>query len=189
MARRDAVRSRECILAAAVALFADRGFDRTTTRDIGERAGVDPALIARYFGSKTGLYLAALQAENAGVEPADLLDRERMAGLLARVGSRGPGPVFRSVVSPHDDAAVQAATAETLRQRLVAPLEMRYRAAGLDRPRLRAEIAVAAFVGVVLGRGSDALPKLSAASDAALLDLLGQLLGVRDARAEGRQRT
>ncbi|MFD9659211.1 helix-turn-helix domain-containing protein [Streptomyces mirabilis] len=34
-------------------LFAERGFDRTTIRDIGERAGVDPALIARYFGSKT----------------------------------------------------------------------------------------------------------------------------------------
>ncbi|MFE2696343.1 TetR family transcriptional regulator [Streptomyces mirabilis] len=29
------------------------GFDRTTIRDISERAGVDPALIARYFGSKT----------------------------------------------------------------------------------------------------------------------------------------
>lgn len=177
MAIRDAARSRDRILAAAVALFAERGYDRTTTRQIGDRAGVDAALIARYFGSKTGLYLAALQVENQGTEPADLLDRERMAGLLARVGNRGPGPVFRSVVSPHDDQDVQAATAATLRERLVAPLEKRYRSAGLDRPRLRAEVAVAAFVGVVLGRSSDALPKLAAASQDTLVELLGELLG------------
>jgi AcrR family transcriptional regulator len=179
MPTRDAARSRERILAAAVELFADRGFDRTTTRDLGERAGVDPALIARYFGSKTGLYLAALQAEDHGAQPADLLDRDRMAGLLARVGTRGPGPVLRSVVTPHDDTEVQSATAEVLRARLVAPLERRYRSEGRDRPRLRAELAVAAFVGVALGRAGEALPKLAAASDETLLDLLGELLGLR----------
>src|SRR5689334_6130678 len=134
MPTRNAARSRACLLSAAGALFAERGFDRTTTRDIGERAGVDPALSARYFGSKTGLYLPTLEAGND--DPPDLLEPERLAALLARLDTRGPGPVFRSVVTPHDDPAVQEAAAGAMRARLVRPLERRYRAAGLDRPRL-----------------------------------------------------
>lgn len=175
---RDAARSRERLLTAAVELFSERGFDRTTTREIGEKAGVDAALIARYFGSKTGLYLAALQLELGTERPPDLLQPERMAGLLSRVGSRGPGPVFRSVVSPHDDADVQLAAARSLSERLVDPLEQRYAASGLDRPRLRAEVAVAAFVGVVLSRSSGTLPAVAAAPDQVLVGLLGELLGL-----------
>jgi AcrR family transcriptional regulator len=34
-------------LTAAKDLFDERGFQRTTTRDIGERAGLDPTLISR----------------------------------------------------------------------------------------------------------------------------------------------
>jgi AcrR family transcriptional regulator len=172
---RDAARSRDQLLRSAGELFAERGFDRTTTRDIGELAGVDPALIARYFGSKTGLYLATLKTGQE--QPPDLLEPERMAALLSRLDTRGPGPVFRSVVSPHDDPEVQEAAAAAMRARLVLPLEKRYRAAGLDRPRLRAELAVAAFVGVVLSRTSGALPELAAARDDVLLALLLPLLG------------
>lgn len=175
MTQRDAGRSRDRLLAAAEELFGERGFDRTTTRDIGERAGVDPALIARYFGSKTGLYLASLQRGND--DPPDLLQPEWMAELLSRLGSRGPGPVLRSVVNPHDDAEVQLAAAHALDVRLVQPLERRYAGAGLDRPRLRAELAVAAFVGVVLSRSSGSMAELSAADDDVLVDLIEDLLG------------
>jgi AcrR family transcriptional regulator len=54
--RHDAQASREALLDAATALFEARGYQATTVRDIGERAAVDPALIARYFGGKEGLY-------------------------------------------------------------------------------------------------------------------------------------
>jgi hypothetical protein len=101
-----------------------------------------------------------------------------MAALLSRLDTSGPGPVFRSVIAPHDDPEVQEAAAAAMRARLVAPLEKRYRTAGLDRPRLRAEVAVAAFVGVVLSRTSGALPGLAKARDDVLLDLLLPLLGV-----------
>jgi AcrR family transcriptional regulator len=174
--QRDAARSRDRLLAAAAELFGERGFDRTTTREIGERAGMDPALIARYFGSKTGLYLATLEPGND--DPPDLLQAERMAELLSLLDSRGPGPVLRSVVTPHDDADVQQAAAHALDVRLVQPLERRYVEAGLDRPRLRAELAVAAFVGVVLSRSSGSFAELSAAGDNVLVDLIQRLLGV-----------
>lgn len=64
--RRDSARSRQLLLEAAAGLFAERGFDRSTTREIGERAGVDPALIARYFGGKAQLYLAVLDLDRKG---------------------------------------------------------------------------------------------------------------------------
>ncbi|KPM54120.1 TetR family transcriptional regulator [Frankia sp. CcI49] len=61
--RRDAARSRQALLAAAADLFAERGYAGTAIRSVGDRAGVDPALIARYFGGKEGLYQAVLAAD------------------------------------------------------------------------------------------------------------------------------
>jgi AcrR family transcriptional regulator len=174
--RRDAARSREALLAAAVALFAERGFDRTTLRDVGDRAGVDPALVARYFGSKTALYLAALRSELGDDVPADLLERSRTSALLARAEQRGPGPVFQAAVRVHEDEQVQDATREVLQARIVAPLRDRFCAQGLSQPDLRAQVAAAAFVGVVLARSAGTLEALSAADDVELEELVHDLL-------------
>lgn len=177
--RRDAARSRDALLAAAGALFAERGFERTTVRDIGERAGVDPALIARYFGSKTALYLAALRAELGDEVPADLLERSRTSSLLARAEQRGPGPIFQAAVRPSEDPQVQEATREVLQARVVAPLRDRFAAQGLSRPELRAEVAAAAFAGVVLARSAGSFDELAGAGDTELEDLvLGLLAGL-----------
>ncbi len=48
--------AKERILAAAFALFAERGFDGTTTRSIAERAEVNEVTIFRTFGSKKDLF-------------------------------------------------------------------------------------------------------------------------------------
>ncbi len=49
------------ILASARTTFAERGFDGTTIRDVAARAGVDPALVHHYFGSKQQLFVAAME--------------------------------------------------------------------------------------------------------------------------------
>ncbi|HXD76345.1 MAG TPA: TetR family transcriptional regulator [Puia sp.] len=46
---------REHILSAAEELFAEKGFDGTSVRDIAQRAGVNLAMISYYFGSKEKL--------------------------------------------------------------------------------------------------------------------------------------
>ena len=48
--------TRAAILEAAKKLFAAKGFDAATVRDICNEAGVNIALVSRYFGSKSGLY-------------------------------------------------------------------------------------------------------------------------------------
>lgn len=50
------LRTRAAIEMAAKELFSIHGFERTTVRDIGERAGVDPSMIIRYFGGKDALF-------------------------------------------------------------------------------------------------------------------------------------
>lgn len=49
------------ILEAARAAFADLGFEGATVRRIAARAGVDPALVHHYFGSKQRLFVAAME--------------------------------------------------------------------------------------------------------------------------------
>ncbi|MFI6360187.1 TetR family transcriptional regulator [Streptomyces sp. NPDC050743] len=174
--RRDAARSRQELLKAAGELFAERGFERTTIREIGERAGVDPALIARYFGGKTQLYLALVQSEHGDEPPTDLLDQERLGELFERL-QRRPSPLLQSVMLPSDDPSVHEAGQAHLYRRVVDPLRERFEREGLDRPRLRAEIAVAAFGGVLLARSAGALERLAEADPAEVLELLHRLLG------------
>ncbi|MCF3939449.1 MULTISPECIES: TetR/AcrR family transcriptional regulator [Gordonia] len=57
------VDNREQILTTAREMFSESGFERTTMRAIGRRAGVDPALIHHYFGTKNDLLVAALRPE------------------------------------------------------------------------------------------------------------------------------
>ena len=58
---RDAEATRAALLQAAMRRFTLLGYDRTTTRDIAHDAGANVSLIARYFGSKDGLFAAVLR--------------------------------------------------------------------------------------------------------------------------------
>jgi AcrR family transcriptional regulator len=75
---RDAAATRRALLTAARELFAAVGYDATTVRAVADRAGVNQALLFRYFGNKRGLFTEAVQSEAlellAGPQ-ADLLER------------------------------------------------------------------------------------------------------------------
>ncbi len=57
---RDAERTQEALLDAAVQEFAKAGFEGARTDEIAKRAGVNVALLFRYFKNKEGLYLAVI---------------------------------------------------------------------------------------------------------------------------------
>jgi len=59
-------RTEACILQEARRLFAEEGFERATIRAVARRTGVDPALVMQYFGSKEGLFAAAMQGAHGG---------------------------------------------------------------------------------------------------------------------------
>jgi AcrR family transcriptional regulator len=62
--------TREAIVEAARKAFAERGYDRASIRTIATSAGVDPALVHHYFGTKDELFLATV---NAPIDPATIL--------------------------------------------------------------------------------------------------------------------
>ena len=73
--QRDAERSRQALLDAALDEFAEHGYAGARVADIARRAGVNKQLINYYFGSKEGLYLAVQQAwldREADFAPPDL---------------------------------------------------------------------------------------------------------------------
>lgn len=79
--------TREAILEAALRRFADHGFDGATIRGIAADAGVDPALVHHFYGSKEKLFVVALQFP---VVPSEVLarvlasDRRRIGETLVR---------------------------------------------------------------------------------------------------------
>lgn len=58
-ARSDGIQARQNLLACALRLFAEKGFARTSTREIALAAHANIGAISYYFGDKAGLYQAA----------------------------------------------------------------------------------------------------------------------------------
>lgn len=110
--------TREAILAAARARFAEVGFDKASIRSIAAAAEVDSALVHHYFGSKQELFAAAVDLP---IDPAFILEAIQNAPL-AELGTvlprtmltvwdseAGPGVVaaFRSIMAGGDTALVR----------------------------------------------------------------------------------
>lgn len=75
--------TRSAILSAARHRFAVDGYDRATIRAIAAEAGIDPSMVMRYYGSKEGLFAAAVDVDLRLPEIAEL-PRERIGELLVR---------------------------------------------------------------------------------------------------------
>jgi AcrR family transcriptional regulator len=173
----DSQASREALLEAGRALFDEVGYEQATTREIGEHAGVDPALIARYFGGKEGLFLAALAEGPSGAKqgPEDFEPKALLAFLLERWEQRGHGPVSRALASPKLSDEVRALVRDVIGERLVAPLAEELADKGAPEPELRAEILVALTLGVALTRANGTLPALAGAKWEEVAAALGPL--------------
>jgi len=81
---RDAERTQESILRAAVAEFAESGLGGARVDRIAERAGINKKLIYYYFGNKEKLFLAALETTYADIRAAEReLNLEALAPIDA----------------------------------------------------------------------------------------------------------
>jgi len=84
---RPAEYTRNQIVKAAVSLFAEKGFERSSVRDIVTKARVNQAAINYHFKGKDGLYLEVLKiaferlTENSGVDAEELRSLSREQAL------------------------------------------------------------------------------------------------------------
>lgn len=151
--------NREAILAAAREQFTERGYDSATIRRIAARAGVDPALVHHYYGSKGDLFAAALQLP---INPREALGDVLTGGadglgerLLRRflelwsaedgLGSTMLG-LLRSATTNEDAARmVREFVSREALGRIAESLD-------LPQPRLRAALVGSQVIGLALAR-------------------------------------
>jgi len=79
--KRDRAAKQEALIRAATKLFAAKGYDVTTTREIAANAGCAEGLIHRYFQGKAGLLLGMMNY-HASRDVEELDDRLPMADTL-----------------------------------------------------------------------------------------------------------
>lgn len=107
MARRTGRRpgnpdTREAILTAARETFAERGFEAASIRGIATSAGVDPALVHHYFGTKEQLFKACM---NFPIDPGEVIPQV-LAGGPEEIGERVVRLFLRIWDSPAGAAGV-----------------------------------------------------------------------------------
>jgi AcrR family transcriptional regulator len=172
----DAEASRRALLDAAREVFDEVGYDRATTREIGERAGVDPALIARYFDSKEGLFIAAIAAGSAEDEEIDFDPAALLRFLLERWDERGHTPISRALASPALTPGARTQISAVVSDRVLTGLVAELRDGGSGEPELRAELLIAIAVGIAMTRANGTLETLAATPREDVLATLGPLL-------------
>lgn len=169
-------RSRDAILRAAITRFEADGFERTTIRAIAGDAGIDPAMVVRYFSSKERLFLEATTL-TIGIPRTDNTDARNLGAALARHAielwsSESPGRALRILLraSAHDaDAAARMRSVFESQVRPFIPAE------GPDAA-LRAGMIGSQIVGFAFGRYVVQLPPLVDADDEAVVNRLGAAL-------------
>jgi AcrR family transcriptional regulator len=183
--RRDAAGTRRLLVHAAGRRFATDGYAATTVRDIADDAGVNVALINRYFTSKEGLFAACLvgAVDDLGrtvAEDVTLAQIPRaIAGQLAGPHTaKHPNQLLLLLRSSGDPRA------ERIRLDILRSFAERLASAGSWHPGhpdaehllLSAQIALAAAFGIAVLRSSTALEPLASASEQDLVAPLGDLI-------------
>lgn len=203
---KDAAATRLALVQAARRRFAFDGYRATTVRDIAADAGVNVALINRYFVSKEGLFRACLDrtatdrtagdraGEDAGDGAAGGSDLERALSGLIRHIIRSPtdedSMQLLLLLRSSGDEAVDRIRRETLRgyaERLAGAVRGGGSAGVDDDLLVRAEIALSVVLGMTMLRTSTRVEPLASADVEAvavpLEDALRALLGGGRGRA------
>ncbi len=150
--------TRERILKCARELFARNGIDKTSIRAIAADAGVDPALVHHYFGTKTQLFAAAIHIPidpMAVIGPLREVPVDRIGYVLPSIllplwdSELGKGFIatLRSILAGNDVSLVRS----FLQDVIVAEVGSR-----VDNPpgsgRIRVQFVASQLVGVVMAR-------------------------------------
>jgi AcrR family transcriptional regulator len=149
--------TREAITRAARGQFSELGYDRTTIRGVAREAGVDPALVLRFYGSKDALFREVMALPPAAAEaleriadgPRETIGRrlsELIVGLLENPETRGIVLGRIRSASSHPEAAA------LVRETVTRDLRRLTDAVSDDEPDVRAVLAGTHVVGLALAR-------------------------------------
>lgn len=171
------------ILEAARRIFSEAGFDRATIRGIAAEAGVDPALVHHYFGTKDELFAASINlpmpaaaaVRSVFTEGGEQMGR-RLAETFFSIWEQEQGRatmlgILRSALGGEDRAV------EAFREFLMsAILEQIAPQISGERTRLRAILMASQLVGVALTRYVVKLEPVASAPVEEIVDLVAPRL-------------
>ncbi|MEY8039148.1 TetR family transcriptional regulator [Saccharopolyspora cebuensis] len=169
---------------AATELFAERGFDRTTVRDVAARAEVNQALLFRYFGSKQELFAAVLNRSGAR-----LLDEHPAAELPARLleavlaGERGADHPLVALLRSYTDERAAQVLREELGGRYSARLAELTAEPDAE---LRADLVLAWLFGIGMLRSVLGKEPLTSADPDSIVEHVSRSVAVLLESADGR---
>jgi AcrR family transcriptional regulator len=116
--------TRDAILESARGQFAEHGYDHATIRGIAAQAGVDPALVHHFFGTKERLFAAAMELP---IVPSEIISAALDEGY--RPPAESPGEhMVRSALAVWETAGIRDSFQGLLRSALTSE-----RAAGMLR--------------------------------------------------------
>ncbi len=146
------------LLDAATALFWNRGFSNVPLRDVSKAAGVDVALVSRYFGSKRGLFAATL---NTAFDWPELLAADdpsvvAIAKYAAPDAGAADTAAVRMIVMNAADPEVGDLVREGLQVKLLKPLQDKM--GGGEGAAQRLALFIAVILGASMARQSLQLP-------------------------------
>ena len=174
--------TRAAVLSAAKTAFGEQGYGATSVRAVARAAGVDPSLVLHFFGSKDGLFEAALELPFDPAQLVPVLLAGGPEGLGERVlrtylgvwdSTPGQGPMLamlRSAVA-HEDSA------ERLRSLLLRTvLRPVAEGAGAGHADRRAALLASQVIGLALTRYVLRIEPLASAPPDELVPLLAPTL-------------
>lgn len=180
--RRGNPDTRGDILEAARSEFAENGYDGASVRGIAARAGVDPALIHHYFGSKEKLFAKAIDLpftpERVVATIIEAPPSERGARMVRTFLSVWEQPAARTpMLAMLRSAMAHESGAVLLRQFALKVMLSRLRHAFPGpNAELRAEGAVTQLLGLAIARYALRIPPVATASVDELVELIGPSL-------------
>ncbi|MEU6841367.1 TetR family transcriptional regulator [Streptomyces sp. NPDC046716] len=172
--RSDATRA--TILASARERFAADGYERATIRAVARDARIDPSMVMRYFGSKEGLFAAAVSIDLRLPGPAGIAPRELGRTLVAHfLALWEKDEVLTALLRV---AATHPAAAERMRGVLSEQLEPVARAVCPDPEQapLRASLCASQVLGMALTRFVLRFPASAELGRDEVVDWLGPTL-------------
>jgi AcrR family transcriptional regulator len=180
--RPGAPETRGRVLDAARASFGEHGFDGASIRDVAARAGVDPALVHHYFGSKQQLFVAAMEwpiDPGAAIPRVAAGDPDRIGERLARfIVDLWEDPEFQPVITGLiRSAASDPVAAAMLRDLVVSgPLPALTHVAGGPDAEFRATLVGSQLIGFAMARYVLRIEPLASADRETLIAALAPTL-------------
>jgi AcrR family transcriptional regulator len=167
---------------AARESFAEHGYGGTSVRAIAAKAGVDPALVHRFYGSKDELLVATL---HAAMDPAERLpellagDPDTLEQRLVRyfLSVWEEPPRREAMVALIRSAASHERAAELLREFIGQEVLGRIAAeVSADQAPLRAALAGSQLLGLAMARYVFEIEPLASAPPAVVADAIAPAL-------------